>query len=313
MIARRCVALLGAGLLAVSVAAPVAAVEPAGVTVHVAVDGYNVGDFGPITGDLVCPGLEQPYGFQLDPGTAGSDFGPFSVPPGNCEIENVGLGDSGYLGTWEGYTIEPEGWFSVADGQQVDVTVTVTRGYNGSEPEPDSSAWVTPSLFTVDRVLVNRSGGITAEGRIFCPDVAEWSPAGLMFVNIDWDALQYIGRRTAVHGSYRSDIATICYDPAHPTAVQSWQTRSGATNGGIWWVYGRDGKFATGTIIIEATTYSTVMLAIRAQWWDETGTAGPYDPACQWEDAQGDGFCVDEVVVAGRVQTPVKATAVRTK
>jgi hypothetical protein len=92
------------------------------------------------------------------------------------------------------------------------MTVTIQRFYNGRQPQWDNGTWFPMEVFTVDRVYLNRYGGVTAEGLAWCPSLAA-SPFGegstvSPYIAIDWDATQYVGRTTAIHGSYGSDIAT---------------------------------------------------------------------------------------------------------
>lgn len=123
---------------------------------------------------------------------------------------------------------------------------------------------------TVDLVQVNRAGGITVSGSLDCTDqvAAIYGGTGnipddtLVMVNMNWDALQYVGKNKTVFAEYDSGIASICYTNMDPSlfpdwvdldAPYSWDTRYAYPVGTVQWVYSRDGKFAAGPIHIELT------------------------------------------------------------
>lgn len=128
---------------------------------------------------------------------------------------------------------------------------------------------------TVGLVQVNKAGGITVSGSLDCTDQvaaiyggAEKIPDGtLVMVNMNWDALQYVGKNRTVFAEYDSGIASICYTNLDPSlfpdwvdldAPYSWDTRYAYPVGTVQWVYSRDGKFAAGPIHIELNVYGSL-------------------------------------------------------
>ena len=137
---------------------------------------------------------------------------------------------------------------------------------------------------TVDSVKVNRAGGITVSGSVDCTDqvvaiygVVENIPADTMvLVNMNWDALQYVGKNKTLFAEYDSGIASICYTNMDPSlfpdwvdldAPYSWDTRYAYPVGTVQWVHSRDGRFATGPIHIELNAYGSLVV----QELDENG------------------------------------------
>ena len=140
---------------------------------------------------------------------------------------------------------------------------------------PSSSATaadIEQSIYaTVDRVQVNKMGGITVSGSVDCTDQVAAIYGGdvdsipadtIVVVNMNWDALQYVGKGKTVFAEYDSAIASICYtnmdeslfpDWVDLVAPYSWETRYPYPTGTVQWVYSRDGKFAAGPIHIELT------------------------------------------------------------
>jgi hypothetical protein len=122
---------------------------------------------------------------------------------------------------------------------------------------------------TVDKVLVNRYGGITVSGTMDCTaEVAaiyggeENVPADTtVYVGKQWTATQYAGRGKVITASYSSGIASICYtnDPAvmawpgYSEAPYPWSTLYGFPVGETQWVYSDNGKFGAGAIHVELT------------------------------------------------------------
>lgn len=118
---------------------------------------------------------------------------------------------------------------------------------------------------TVDRVVVNRYGGITVSGTLDCSAEVEAIYGGpelipantSVFVSKNWTATQYVGRNKVVTASYSSGIASVCYtnDPGmmngDVTAPWSWSTQYGYPVGEVQWVYSATGKFGTGPIHVE--------------------------------------------------------------
>jgi hypothetical protein len=316
---RRLATLLVSGLLVLTAAAPVAAVDTGTVYVHVQIQGYTVQP-GAVGGELHCGGMPA-VGFGLEPGNTESTSGPFVVPAGSCGIRNVGLGDAGDLGEWGPVYVTPD--TNVAAGGTFTFEVTVQLLYNGNQPQWDVYGYIPMKTLSADRVLVKSTGAITVSGSIWCPEYRYWPFGDAAFVNVDWDATQYVGRKTAIHGSYRSDIATICYDPATPTKPLTWETRSGANNGQIRWVFGTDGRFGSGTIIVEPS--SGFEMTQVTQWWDDgrpdysasckptPPTGDPNPTGYAFYDSNGDGFCAYDAFLYGRTQWTVRTTLVKSR
>jgi len=109
-----------------------------------------------------------------------------------------------------------------------------------------------------DKVWVNKFGGITIEGWADCTQAVEETypdptdRPDVVYVNVDWDAIQYVGRTKAIHAHHGSSIATQCY-PWVPGANR-WRTWS-PSGQAPWWEYSADGKFAPGTIAVEVQGY----------------------------------------------------------
>lgn len=129
---------------------------------------------------------------------------------------------------------------------------------------------------TVDLVKVNKVGGITVSGSLDCTeqvaalyggDVESIPEDTMVVVNMDWTALQYVGKNRTVFAEYDSGIASICYTNMDPSlfpdwvdleAPYSWDTRYAYPVGTVQWVYSRDGKFAAGPIHIELYSYGSL-------------------------------------------------------
>lgn len=108
-----------------------------------------------------------------------------------------------------------------------------------------------------DKVLVNKSGGITVEGSCDCTqavvDRYGQDPAAhpdMVLLAVNWDAYQYVGRTKVVSAQYRAGIATPCYVKGQAGPYR-WQTRFPFPIGDIQWVYSPNGKFAAGPIHVE--------------------------------------------------------------
>lgn len=143
---------------------------------------------------------------------------------------------------------------------------------------------------TVDLVQVNKMGGITVSGSVNCTDQVTAIYGGtdnipvntMVLVNMDWDALQYLGKTKTVFAEYDSAIATICYTNMDPSlfpdwvdlvAPYSWDTRYGYPVGTVQWVYSQDGKFAAGPIHIELTAQG----GLTVQEFDSNGNPQDVD------------------------------------
>jgi hypothetical protein len=304
-----------AGALVLGTAAPVSAEQaPPGpqIQVTVEVEGYARGRSF-VSGTIGCQGLPEniSFGVGVDDGSGISSY--LEAPAGlQCSIGNVSPGDPGAMGRWGAWTVEPGGWVTIPDGDGVTLfIIRIERLYNGAEPDRDAGTWFTPDVFTVDRVYLNRTGGISAEGRISCRTLVESVFGADSIIGINWAATQYVGRRTAIHGSYGSDIGKRCYDPANPSTPVRWTSEHPAPGdtSTTAWVYAVDGKFASGTIIIEADSYN--QMTTITQWWDPDCSTEPQPDG--WYDANGDGFCAFYNEFGLRITAALKTTTVRTK
>ncbi|MGI9117377.1 MAG: hypothetical protein ACR2JV_07055 [Gaiellales bacterium] len=114
-----------------------------------------------------------------------------------------------------------------------------------------------PQLLTVDRARVNRSGGITIDGRVDCTQaVLMWGQGGsAASVHVAWTARQPVGRKSAVIGRYDAVVASMCHDPAGGdplTPPYPWITSPPITQAVTWWVFpSPGGKFAAGPIHVD--------------------------------------------------------------
>lgn len=175
-------------------------------------------------------------------------------------------------------------------------------------PEADRWTEVTFELFTVDRIYLNKYGGITAEGRIACEPLGEEEPAdGWILAGIWWTALQYVGRKTALTASATMARAVPCWQSG-VTGPTPWITSLRITpQDGVQWVYSEQGKFGSGSIYIDAQANAGYQ--VITQHFDPSGGTAPYDPACL--DENGDGYCVDEVFYNSLFQANMKPIRVR--
>lgn len=276
--------------------------------VNVVVTNYTAGDYA-VGGHLACDTLGGPVDFMIDEGTSGL----IELPVGaTCSIADLDGGDAGELGRWSHWEWNQD--LVIVAGQVATWDVTLEREYNGGEPQVDYDAWFPMEVFTVDRVWVNRTGGISAEGLAWCPSLAAVPGGPEPIIGINWTATQYVGRRTAIHGSYGSDIGKWCFDELAPTAPVRWTSMHPAgTEAAMAWVYGVDGKFASGTIVIEADSLND-MSSITQSWdpdlegYDPEGcTTQPNDIGAF--DVNGDGFCNYAIWAGQRVTAAVKTSA----
>ena len=317
---QRLVVLGSSAILALAMAGPVVAEEPGGPTGSIVIDlhviGYNVGVWDHFGGQIGCDGLADPVGFDIPASTAEASSEPVVVPADTpCRLADLGSGDPGAYAWWGDPEVVSGEPFSVAAGETAHVDVDIERGWTGDEPYADVDTWYGLDVFTVDRVYLNRSGGITAEGLVLCSSMAD-VPGFEDYLGIDWDATQYLGRKTAIHGGYRADIANKCFDPAQPTRAQRWTSSHPAGNGAVTaWVYGVDGRFGAGTIHVDAAIGGD--LVYMTQYWD-SDSADTWDPGCNatpvasgYYDQNGDGFCFFRVFVGERTYGDVRTTAVK--
>lgn len=311
--------LLVALALAEATAQPLAAAEPPAASIQIEVDGvgYITPDMGGVNVAVWCDAWgDEPRYFWLEGWSFPIRTDPIEVPAGSsCDIIDVAFGDPGDLAYWTHWLDTPSGSFAVPTGPPTTVSIEVGRAYNGGEPLADDWAWFGLETFAVDRVYLNRYGGVTAEGLILCRGLADFygiepglgeSPA----LGIDWQATQYVGRRTAIHGTYLADIANFCFDPASPTVAQRWRSLHPAGDEAVTaWVYGEEGRFGSGSIRIDAAVLGQSLFVV--QWWNQ-GRADYAPDRCgitgelEFTDVNHDGFCAVQVEVGQRTTANLK-------
>ena len=94
---------------------------------------------------------------------------------------------------------------------------------------------------------MNRNGGLHRSGRLWCPGFGGTAIADSNHLGMGPSPTQHVGRKTAGHAIWGSDIALRCFDPAAPDGPVPWMTMSSAStlSNGEWWIYGTDGRFAS--------------------------------------------------------------------
>ena len=299
--------------LILALAAPAAAVDPptssgleppAQAQVQVTVTGYAGGSWEPFSGTISCMSLPPaatpypPISFGVGPQENPSLSAELELPyPALCRISSFQPGYPGDNAEWEDEpVITPWEWTTVQLGLN-SWEIEIARYYGGEWP-PSDDTWDEQAFeaFTVDRVFLNRYGAITVEGSLSC-DLAEGDELAandMVLVNVNWDAIQYVGRKTAIHASWDSGIATPCWQNGSPGPF-TWQTLYPYPQGGVQWVVGQDGKFGTSTVHVDANAsggYQVIRQGFdpTGTWTSPEGSPVPYEADC--EDNSGDGFCV---------------------
>lgn len=268
---------------------------------------------------ITCDGYGSVENVVVDlPGaTDGNVLDPLGPLPAatHCWIEVSSYPNAGDNAGWNEATFDPDSEFWLTDGD-THVTVSIARTWAQEWP-PQDDVWSEHLLATtVDRVYLNSKGGIEVEGTSWCPEAADVLPLGSdgAYANAGWSALQYVGRRTAIHAQYESAIAHPCFEPAAPNhGPYRWETRYAYPSGALLFIYGSDGKFGAGSIHVEA--FVGMELVGIAQnfapggWTSFEGEYVPYDAACQ--DNDGDGWCVTRHLWSGWAQADLKPIKVR--
>jgi hypothetical protein len=295
---------------------------PATMSIETAVEGYLGGWWEQeIPFSVSCDG----YGtveimVDLPGATEGNVIEPLGpVPVGTrCWLEISGYPQAGDDGTdWDPETYDPgwELWLVEGDNH---VTMTLPRTWIGEWPPEADNGTEHSMALTIDRVYLNGKGGIEVEGTSWCPE-AEGLPTLqgdelALVAGVSWDALQYVGRKTALRASYDSGIAHGCWFSSEPEhGPYPWETRFAYPNGGLMFVYSPDGKLGSGSIHLEAFS-DTSMKVVTQQFapggWDsDDGDHVPYDATC--EDNNGDGWCVLEHFWFGFAAADLKPIRVR--
>ncbi|MFM2105739.1 MAG: hypothetical protein RL338_771 [Chloroflexota bacterium] len=286
--------------------APPAAAATGSLTITLAVTGYAPGTptvpFG-----LFCDGQPDRQLF-LDPGGSTN----LTVEATDCHVGDIG-GDAGDLAWWGEMDLPV---VSVPAGGSATLAIVLERVYNGEDPQWDAFFQPSLSAFTIDRIELNRSGGLRVFGTLFCPAVEGTPFEGDNYLGMEMRLTQYVGRKTAVHATWSSDIAVRCFDPATPGTPVPWTTISSASTlpGMEWWIYGTDGRFASGDVLIEA---GVSLGSYVATWWDEGSDTYAATCSTDWRedgfyDANGDGFCAYYTDSGARAQQTVKTDGART-
>jgi hypothetical protein len=181
------------------------------------------------------------------------------------------------------------------------VAVGVTGGFaqvqaDGTPTEWDFVGEYQLDLLTADTALVNKNGGLTVEGLLWCPTIDGLPISD--FVGISWDATQYLGRKSAITASYGPAIAHQCNTE---TPVR-WRTLGPGTQNKVQWIYAANGKFGVGTVHLElrVLSYQEIILELGEEGCPATGIGTPF-----W-DANGDGVCAYAVYLWGAEQVDLR-------
>lgn len=286
-------------LVLVLATAPPTAAAAGSLRITLAVTGYTAGapsvPFG-----LFCDGQPDRQ-LVLDAGGSTT----LTVEAADCHVGDIG-GDAGDLAWWGAMDLPA---VTVPAGGSATLAMVLERVYSGEDPRWDAFFSPVVERFTVDRVELNRYGGLRISGTLHCPSVEGTPFEQGNWLGMELTVTQYAGRRITIHGSWGSDIALNCFRTSEPGPVP-WVTRSSASTlpDGEWWIYGTDGRFAAGEVLVAAgVTFWTA----PGQWWDPEGEG--YDPGCSttprddgFYDANGDGFCAYYVDAGARVQAMVR-------
>jgi hypothetical protein len=197
------------------------------------------------------------------------------------------------------------------------VTVDMVRiRATGWPPEYDQ-AFEHDMALTVDKVLLNRRGGIEVEGTSWCPEAAGILTGDLegdLYANASWVAIQYVGKKTAISAAYDSAIAHPCWEGSEPEhGPYTWQTRFPYPDGSLQFIYAFNGKFSNKSVHIEASSETETVLVTQTfapgGWTSFEGEYVPYDP--EGVDNNGDGWSVSHHYWYGFDQADLKPITVR--
>jgi hypothetical protein len=299
--------LASVGLMA-AVVGPVAAEPlPPMLTIETSVSHYLGGLWEHwIDVDVTCDGFgTQTVTIDL-PGATEDVLQQFGgVPAGTfCWAQIATWSDPGDNADWESETWAPDASFTLAEGPN-GIHLDLPRIWVGDWP-PQDDVWTEHLLqFSVDRAYLNGKGGIEVEGSSWCPEAADVLSAdsgAMAFAGASWSAVQYVGRKTAMHASWESAIAHPCWDSADPEhGPYLWQTRYAYPSGALQWVYAWDGKFGSGTIHVEGFGSTEIIDMAQtfapAGWTSFEGEYVRYEADCQ--DSDGDGWCVTHHLWSG--------------
>jgi hypothetical protein len=135
---------------------------------------------------------------------------------------------------------------------------------------PAGAAPTWPIKATVTTVLVNKTGGVTAAGKMDCAQAVQsfdWGPGGIpanlsVVAHVEWSAFQPVGRKTMLQASYsQQGFQWSCYntnaDGQHgpvcggSAAPCPWLSSRDPSTNAAWFVYAPNGKFAPGPVHVE--------------------------------------------------------------
>lgn len=304
---------LVAGLLIVlSTATPASAETSATLQVQATLSGYGGGNWdGYFSLGVACDGQEAvAQDVTINEGPVDVEgLGPLTEGMG-CDLWVSSWPNAGDAAYFEGVDW-PDGSFVVLQPGANLVTLVFDRAYAGEWPPPaDTVDEHSLDLMTVDTITLNRYGGITVEGRLSCETVAAGLGAEVdaVVLNVDWSAIQYIGRKTSLTASYASGIGSLCWLSGEP-GPYDWGTFFSYPSGATQWIYSPDGKFGGGSIHVDALAYGQAF--VISQNFDDTPDSpwGRFDLTCQ--DSNNDGFCVAEHWFYGPAQADLKPVKVR--
>jgi hypothetical protein len=312
--------LAGLALVTAAAGSPVLAEPmPATLSLEASATHYLGGDWEHQIGfTITCEGYAAVEVAVDLPGSAEdvlNSIGP--VPAGTaCSMNITYWPDPGWNADWEEPRFTPGSEFVLQDGVNF-VTVDLVRIWATGWPPEEDEAFEHDMALAVNKVLLNRNGGIEVEGTSWCPDAADILAGdfeGDLYANANWMALQYIGKKTAISASYESAIAHPCWvggDPEH--GPYSWETRYPSPDGALQFVYAVNGKFSNKTIHVEAASSTETMLVTQnfapQGWTSFEGLYVPYDP--EGTDINGDGWSVSHHYWFGWIQADLKPITVR--
>ena len=165
--------------------------------------------------------------------------------------------------------------------------------------------------FTADRAQVNKNGGLTIDGSLWCPAlVGHLDP----YLGIEWTATQYLGRKGAITATYEPAIAHPCYDSSG--GLVHWATKGPGTQDKTMWIYAPNGKFGAGTVHVELRTGGQSSDQFITQRFDPTRP--DYSDTCSmtpddagFYDSNGDGYCAYNVLLWGDEQFDLRVARAR--
>lgn len=310
--------LASAGLVGV-LAAPVAAeAAPPSLTIHTSVSHYIGGWWEQqIAFNVSCDGYGTAEVWVDLPGGSEDVLAQLGSPPAGtaCWLDVSYFPEAGDMAGWNDPEYSPNSGVTLEDGANT-ISVNLPRVWADGWPPQDDVGVEYALQVTVDRIYLNGRGGIEVEGTSWCPDAAALieGPSEPLYAGASWQAIQYVGRKSAIHAGWDSAIAHPCWDVDDPDhGPYPWQTRYAYPSGALQFVYGYDGKFGSGSIHVEAVANTDLVTMSQnfapGGWTSFEGDYVPYDAACQ--DNDGDGWCVTHAYWSGWAPADLKPIRVR--